>query len=213
MTERVLSIPDISSLGCSSATLVCRGSALKPDLFLLNFDDGRDPIVYKTFAFKSSLVRLTVGRFVTWRERRVLARLKDIDGISRLVCPALRSGLCLELVPGRPLSRFRSGELAEDVFQELVAVVKRIHQAGVVHLDLSHRGNILVTTDEQPVIIDFQSALSVKWWPRVIRKWFERIDELAILRWKNKRFSQCLTPEDLAAVKYRKKIAQLWPFG
>ena len=211
--HQILSIPEVSSLSCFSASLVCEGGPFKPDIIRLDFGDGREPMVFKTFALKNFWVGATLGWFVTWREYRMLRRLRGIDGICQLVRDSFRWGIFLKWIPGAPLHRFRKNELPSDVYQRVVRIVKKMHEAGVVHLDLGHCGNILVTPDKQPVLVDFQSAFFVKRWPPLFRRWLERIDELTVLKWKKKRFPKCLTVEDLVDYRYRKKIAHLWPFG
>ena len=213
LISRILSLSEVNALGCSSATLVSKGSPTKPDLFRLKFQDGREPIVLKTYALKNALVRMTVGRFVTSREHRLLSHLEDIEGICKVAHPPGPVSLFLKLIPGKALNRFGKDSLSPEVFQRLEVVVRRMHEADVVHLDLGHRGNILISPADAPVLLDFQSALYVKRWPSGIRGWLERIDRLTLLKWKEKRFPRILTPEEQRACRQREKMVLLWPWS
>ena len=51
-----------------------------------------------------------------------------------------------------------------------------MHARGLVHLDTRGGGNLLVRPDGAPGIIDFQAALSTRWMPRALRRWFEAMD-------------------------------------
>lgn len=213
LQERIVSLPEVTSLQCVSATLIAHGARTKPDLFRLSFDDGRLPLVLKTYALKHFLVRLTAGWFVTRREYRLLCHLKGLEGICQIAWPASRLGLFIEWIPGQPLSRFPNGLLPHDVFHQLSAIVTRMHQAGVVHLDIAHRGNIMVTPEGKPVIIDFQSGLYIKGWPSLVSCWLRRIDELTVIKWKEKHFRHLLTSEEREACRWRQKLRALWPFS
>jgi predicted Ser/Thr protein kinase len=213
VVSRILSLPEVTALGCCTVALISRGSPTKPDLFRLDFDDGRDPIVLKTYALKNVFVRATAGWFVTRREYKLLRHLEGIQGIGRLAQPQSRLGLFLKWIPGRPLYRFGKDALSQEVFNKLVAIVKKMHHAGVVHLDIGHKGNVLVTPEERPVLIDFQSALYVRNWPGWLKKWLRRVDDLTLLKWKERRFPQMLTLEEQQACRQREKMLFLWPWS
>ena len=91
--------------------------------------------------------------------------------------------------------------------------MENLHAFGIVHLDLAHRGNILVTADMEPVLIDFQSACCVERFPRALRWLLVRMDQLMVLKWKEKYFPQYLTVEERVACRHRRIITKLWPFG
>ncbi len=213
MITRIRALPEVVSLGCCSATVISKGTPTKPDLFRLDFDDGRDPIVFKTYALKNRFVQVTAGWFVTRREYKILQYLKGIKGIGKACRQPSRVGLFLEWIPGKPLNRYRRDGLSQQVFTRLVDIVEQMHRAGVVHLDIAHRGNILVTPEEEPVLIDFQAALYVKNWPEWLAKWLRKVDDLTLLKWKKKRFSQLLTPDDQAACQRREHLSFLWPWS
>ena len=208
MTSRLPPVP----FPYRSLSLIKQGSPWNPDLFRVDFDDGRPSAVLKTFALKHPLVRQTVGRMLTRRESRRLRELDGVNGVCRIVGPGDPLGMILEYLEGRPLNAYERDELPIAVYEGLTRTVRRMHEAGVVHLDLSHRGNIFVREGRQGVLLDFQSALNVHRWPRWLRRRLERIDELALLKWKLKRFPASLEAGEQERVARRKAVSNRWPF-
>ena len=213
MISKILSLPEVAALNCSSAQLLAKGSMTKPDLFLLELDGKNNPVVFKTYALKNLFVRVTAGWFVTRREYAMLKHLEGVEGIERTACSPSRYGLFVKWIPGTPLNKFDDNSLSDDAFRTLTTTVKQMHQAGVVHLDIAHKGNILITPDGEPILIDFQSALYVKGWPVWVKKWLWKIDVITLLKWKKKCFAHLLTPEDKRTDKQRKKLTRWWPWS
>lgn len=211
--SQIASLPEVKACNCSSVTLLSKGSPTKPDLFRLDFDGKSNPVVFKTYALKNAFIRATAGWFVTRREYAILKLLEGVEGIERTAFPPSRCGVFLRWVPGTPLYKAGKEFLSDDIYRRLAAVVEQMHHAGVVHLDIAHRGNILVTPDGYPVLIDFQSALYVKHWPACLQKWLWKIDDLTVLKWKKKRFPHLIRPEDERADKRRRKLTRWWPWS
>jgi serine/threonine-protein kinase len=98
-------------------------------------------------------------------ERRVLGLLQHPNIVRILDAGAVADGrpyFVMEWVHGVPLDRFSTGQepsLAERLalFRQLCAAVQYAHQRFVVHRDLKP-GNVLVTPDGAPKILDFGLA-------------------------------------------------------
>lgn len=99
------------------------------------------------------------------REQQVLASLEH-PGIARLIDGGLDDEghpfLVMELVEGVPIDRWcEERELSLDerlqLFRQVCAAVDSAHRSLVVHRDLKP-GNILVTSDGQPKLLDFGIA-------------------------------------------------------
>ncbi|MFN8587926.1 MAG: serine/threonine-protein kinase [Candidatus Eisenbacteria bacterium] len=104
-----------------------------------------------------------VARFV--RERRILARLEH-PGIARLLDGGATPGglpwLVMEYVEGEPLYEYctrRALGVRErlELFLQVCAAVHHAHQQFVLHRDLKP-GNLLVTADGSPRLLDFGIA-------------------------------------------------------
>ena len=96
-------------------------------------------------------------------ERAVLERLAGIEGVIRLAPP--RDGvLALEDCAGTPLAHaMRAGrcDMARvlSLAPRLARILAEVHRAGIVHRDI-HPSNIVLSADGDPVLIDFELAVS-----------------------------------------------------
>ncbi len=111
-----------------------------------------------------------VARYLMQRERRALEALAGLSATPVLVedpeamatpsqngrIPARRDILLRHWVSAAPLHKAEF--LAEDFFDHLDDLVKKLHEAGVCHNDLHKEQNILVGADGYPHLIDFQLA-------------------------------------------------------
>jgi hypothetical protein len=126
---------------------------------------GRDWIL-KDYAPCSWLGRWFVGPFSLWRERSAYARLQGIDGVPEMLPAPDRRALIISYVPGRPLSREALSD-PERFLAALERLLEKIHERGVVHLDLRTKTNLLVDERGLPWLIDFSSAAAVRSWPLI----------------------------------------------
>ncbi|MEJ2383775.1 MAG: hypothetical protein P8Y54_05185 [Xanthomonadales bacterium] len=95
------------------------------------------------------------------REYEAYRRMEGVAGIPR--CHGLVAGryLVLEFIRGTPYREAQWRD-RDRWFTEFLAVLQAIHARGVSHGDLKSKGNILVTEDEKPCVIDFGTAFVSK---------------------------------------------------
>ena len=188
------------------------GRPFNADLYLFEPGDGQPAVVLKSFRDKRAGVKRTLGRFLARREYSILRHLRDITG----VCRALRvtPGPTLELgwVDGVNIEDADPAGLPADFFERFTQVIRDMHGAGIVHLDLAHRGNVRVDTQGNPVLMDFQTAISTKLMPSFLVTFLRQIDEWAVLKWKGKLVPDALTEAERATVALRKRRSRIWPF-
>lgn len=139
--------------------------------------DGVDWIV-KDFASRGFVVRHGFGRFLLAREVRALQRLDGLPGVPAQAFRIDAHALAARYVPGRTLGRVElDGEgLSVEFLGALEALLQQVHARGLVHLDTRGGNNLLLRPDGTPGIIDFQAALSTRWMPGPLRRWFEGLD-------------------------------------
>jgi hypothetical protein len=185
-TDAALSITR-ADLAARTRTVLNRGNARNPDVLLA--DDGGRLVVVKDFAPRAAWVRATIGRWITRREMRAYRALAGHPAVPRLLGRIDALAFAVEYRPGRHLSRRLGGELAAGFSDRIADAVREMHARGVVHLDLRHRSNVLVDEQQQPVLIDFASALVVS--PRgVLARWLlpllARLDWQAVEKWRQR---------------------------
>jgi predicted Ser/Thr protein kinase len=122
---------------------------------LLHFrHDGFD-LVVKT-AMGRGLLRKARERTLL-REHQAYLRMKGLRGIPRCHGLINQRYLVIDFIRGTPYrqARFEDRDLW---FRQFLAVIRSFHERGVSHGDLKSKGNIMVTEDQQPCVIDFGTA-------------------------------------------------------
>ena len=135
------------------------------------------------------------------REYTAYGRVAGIPGIPRCFGLEQDGSLVLEYVPGEayretvPALKDR-----ERFFRQLKEQILALHAAGVAHADLKRRGNILISPDGEPILLDFGSAVLQKpgggWWNRFLFRQACRMDLNAWVKSKYRRRYDQLAPED-----------------
>ncbi len=150
--------------------------------------------VLKDISGRNLIYRLLLGRWLLDREYRVYQKLQGLEGIPILYHQLDRDGFLCEYIAGEPLSAFaRNAPLPASFFNALHELVEKIHVRGVVHSDLKHKKNILVTADFKPYLVDFGASLirAPRW--NLLNHWlygqFLEIDRRAVSKIR-RRFSR-----------------------
>lgn len=166
--------------------------------------------VYKAFRFSRGLL----GRyflFLASHEFNMLKRVEHLDftpdqisrGSDNL--PTIK----YRLIEGTPIKGIAGkNRIPEGFFSALFNDVRVLHQNGVVHMDLGNSGNILVSQEGRPVIIDFGSAVPLNRLPSGVRSWALKKDLLGVLKLWQRFDSESLPPTLLRYFhrNYRKNI-------
>ena len=164
-----------------------RGNARNPDVYLV--DAGDRLAVVKDFAPRSAWVRATIGRWITSREVRAYQILDGHPAVPRFLGRIDALAFAVEYRPGRHMSRRLGAELEAGFSDRVADAVREMHARGVVHLDLRHRSNVLVDANEQPVLIDFASAVMLSprgWLGRWLLPLLARLDWMAVEKWRQR---------------------------
>jgi hypothetical protein len=163
-----------------------RGGPTKADLMIVDLGEG--PLVIKDFGRRAAWVRL-IGRLQISRECRAYRWLGPMPGLPRLIGRVDKHALALQWIEGEQLvlacERVVDGAATH---HELREIVERMHRAGLVHLDLRGRENVLMGPEGQLFVVDLASAF----WFRPggwAHRWFfpslEKLDEAALMKWKH----------------------------
>jgi RIO-like serine/threonine protein kinase len=184
----------------------------KPDLNRVKV--GERILMVKDVHPRSFFFRWALGLWLIHKEWKIYSRLAGIQGIPKAVERIDRFAFAMEFVPGKPIQRGEA--LSPSFFSDLERVLEEVHSRGVVHLDLRHKGNILVSERGEPYLIDFNSSFSFG------EKGFLRHFLFPILRWvdyggmlklKERVAPSLMSPEELSFLKRFNLLRKLWIFN
>jgi len=162
-----------------------RGGPTKADVSVVELGQGE--IVIKDFADKAWWVRC-IGRLQVSRECRAYRRLQGMSWLPRLIGRIDRHALALERIEGVELAfqpDRREGGVATHA--RLTEIVREMHRAGVVHLDLRGKENVLLGATGKLYVFDLASAVCFRAggvFDRLFGNWLRMTDEAALLKWK-----------------------------
>jgi len=184
----------------------------KPDLNRVQMEG--QTLMVKDVGRKSFLSRWTLGLWLIHKEWKIYSRLTGIQGVPKTVERIDRFAFAIELVPGRPIQRGEA--LPSSFFLTLERILREIHSRGVVHLDLRHKGNILVSEEGEPFLIDFNSSFSFKEKGLLRRSFFpflRWVDYGGLLKLKQRISPSLMTSEELSFLKRFNRLRRLWIFS
>jgi RIO-like serine/threonine protein kinase len=191
---------------------IVKGRAGKPDLNRV--DRAGRSLMVKDVRGKNFFLRWTLGLWLIQKEWKIYSRLAGIKGIPQPVERIDRFAFAMEFIPGRPI--LRGEPVPPSFFHELERVLGDIHGRGVVHMDLRHKGNILVSEKGDPYLIDFNSSFAFKkdgFLRRYLFPLLKRVDDGGLLKLKKRIAPALLTAEELAFLRRFERLRKLWIFN
>lgn len=184
----------------------------KPDLCQIRV--GNRILMVKDVQRRNFLFRWTLGLWLIHKEWKIYSRLAGIKGIPKALERIDRFAFAMEFVPGNPIRRGEA--LPPSFFSDLERVLNEIHLRGVVHLDLRHKGNILLSEKGEPFLIDFNSSFSFKN-KGVLRRFLfpllRWVDYGGLLKLKQRASPFLMTSEELTFLKRFDRLRRLWIFN
>jgi RIO-like serine/threonine protein kinase len=184
----------------------------KPDLYQVKV--GERTLMVKDVRGRSFFFRWTLGLWLIRNEWEVYSRLLGIRGIPRALERIDRFAFVTEFVRGRPLQRGES--LPASFFSDLERILNEIHLKGVVHLDMRHKGNILISQQGDPYLIDFNSSVAFGkrgWIRHYLFPLLQQVDCGGMLKLKARVSPTLMTPEETASLRRFNRIRRLWIFN
>ena len=185
---------------------------LKDDFFSVNVlyrngDGGRYVLKLGDCRFVLGLLLRPLAILVSQHEYRIYSMLADLEGLPRLGPRYGARGYFHEYIEGKTLYELPEGaELPEDFFDRLHTLLEQIHSRRIAYLDLNKRGNIILSDDGRPYLIDFQVCLHLKERGGWLGRWSNQVlDKLALQAiyhiYKHKKHFQrhLMTDEELKA--------------
>jgi len=189
-----------------------KGSFGKPDLNRVEV--GGQPLMVKDVRRRNLILRWTLGLWLIQKEWKIYSRLKGVQGVPELIERIDRLAFAMEFVSGRPIQRGET--LPGSFFSYLEQALGEIHKRGVVHLDLRHKGNILISDRGEPFLIDFNSSFCFKEKGLLRRLLFpilRWVDYGGLLKLKERVSPHLMTPEELSFLRRFNLLRRLWIFN
>ena len=134
-------------------------SSTRPAIWVVE-ENGYKAVV-KDYSVNSFLYRNMIGRFLVWRENKAYRRLRGLKGVPIFYCVIGGLALVMEKIPGRNVEGIeKETRLSADFFEDLKALVNRVHRRGLAHCDLKRAPNIFLGDDGNAYILDWSAAIS-----------------------------------------------------
>jgi serine/threonine protein kinase len=191
-----------------------RGGPTKADLKIV--DLGQGALVIKDFSVKAAWVRW-IGRLQIARECRAYRWLSGMPGIPRFAGRVDAHALAMEWIEGELLAFLPERRAGGSVTHgKLSEVVERMHDAGLVHLDLRGKDNVVLTPDGRVYVLDLAAAVWFRpgGWPhRLFFRRFVMTDIAALLKWKRILGSEPYTEDEQAFLRRYGFWRALWIFN
>jgi serine/threonine protein kinase len=195
--------------------IIClaKGNAFgKPDLNRVQV--GERILMVKDVRGKGFFSRWTLGLWLIHKEWMIYTRLTGVKGVPHPMERIDRFAFAMEFIPGRPIRRGET--LDPSFFDDLEQVLREIHSRGVVHLDLRHKGNILLSEKGEPFLIDFNSSFYFKGKGLLRRFLFPLlrwVDYGGLLKLKQRVSPSLMTSEELSSLKRFNLLRKFWIFN
>jgi hypothetical protein len=206
--------PRRTELAAATTRWLKRGGPSKADLKLVVLGEG--PLVVKDFAAKAPWVRC-IGRVQISRECRAYRRLGPLPGLPAFFGRIDAHALALQWIDGQELAFLPDRRRDGRVFHaRLTEIVRRLHDAGVVHLDLRGKENVIVDHEGRLYVLDLASAFCLRRGNplgRLLFRWFAVADRAALLKWKAILGAGEFTPEELSFLRRYRFWRTLWVFN
>lgn len=189
-----------------------RPGRFRPEVHLVEVESDSGPFraVLKDFG------RLEIPRaarvFLASREAKAYSALAGVEEVPRLLARPGPAALLLEWRDALPLLPGSATLLGEAFFDDLSVAVARIHERGVVHLDLRERRNVLVDRSGRPVIVDFTASLVAgRRSPlRIAARLLRVLDRAAVLKHRRRLRPAGMTVRDRLAERFFGALGRLW---
>jgi RIO-like serine/threonine protein kinase len=155
-------------------------------------------------------IRWTWGAWMARREYEALAKLQGVDGFPQGIFQMDRFAICYHYIEGTTIREIDQEVLKGGYFAKLEALVERMHDHGIVHLDIRYRRNILITDELEPYLLDFQTSLCLDRMPRWMHAWLKTIDISGVYKQWHKRDPQTIDANRMAILDKGNRKRKFW---
>jgi len=136
--------------------LLRAGTGTRPSVKLVRF---RERLAVLKDYRACSLPMRALGRWLIRREMRALARLEGLEGVPRCLGRPDAHCLLTEHIEGRSVFELGREEMPPNLLERLGRLIDQVHARGVVHCDVKHPDNLIISPDGQVYLVDWAAAL------------------------------------------------------
>jgi hypothetical protein len=136
---------------------------LKDDFFSVNVlyknDKGRRFVLkLSDFRFIFGILFRPFAAMMSSHEYKIYKMVADIEGVPELGPRLGWRGYFHEYIEGKTLHELKDTPevLPENFFNELKDIVDQVHRRRILYVDMNKKGNIIMSDDGKPFLIDFQ---------------------------------------------------------
>lgn len=182
------------------------GEKARPDVRLVDMDGRR--VVVKDYANGGTAFKRVLGAYLVWRERMALERAAGLEGVPAIVADLGRYALVTEYFDAVEATSAPPELFDEAFFGRLDQLVGGLHLRGVVHGDLKNLGNILVTPDGKPRLVDLTSAFLTGSNPvtALVFPLLSEDDHKAVLKLKKRCAPHLLTQQEDEILEHKSSV-------
>jgi RIO-like serine/threonine protein kinase len=152
-------------------------------------------VVIKEWRPRTRLLRW-YSSWILGREMRHYGLLSGLAGVPRFVARVDANRFLIEHIDAEPIHRGLEKDVLHAALDNLESVIASLHARGFAHLDLRHKGNILVGAGGRVWVIDFGQGLDCSRGPlrRLIFPLLRRIDRSAVTKFRARYAPETLPP-------------------
>lgn len=178
------------------------------------YQDECYQLVIKDFSSRHWLIRKTIGQLSVGQEFKAISGLRHISGITPQCYRLSACAVAYQHIEGETLRAYakKGNKLEPSFFYKLEATIKAMHNTGRVHLDLRNMGNILIDSNGDPALIDFQSSIGWRRFPVWLQKFMRYADITGVYKAWERYGSTPLPGHKQRFLKRYNKTRRLWVF-
>lgn len=203
MSERAVLEWSREQLQATTLTKLSRQSIFKPEVWL-----SQDTDVRRIVKDCSNLPVYSrwLARLMMWREYRIMLRLAGLEQVPQVREKIDANAFSMSFLSGEPLSEENLLFAPRRIADDLLELVKKLHERKVFHLDLRQRQNILLGDGLKVQVVDFGASWSPSWPGHFLfRRILVKVDRSAALKYLAR-----FAPTHLTQLEAKELLRGLW---
>lgn len=175
---------------------------------VFRYKDEKLDLTIKDFSGSPWFIKDIFGKLSMKVEGRALKKLTDNSSVAKKSEFLSPYTLSFSFIEGNSLKGCK--KIPREFFLTLENNVEKMHKKDIVHLDLRNLGNIIMGKDGYPYMIDFQSSVSVKHFPKALKDILKKVDITGVYKCWERCGAVPLDERRKKELEDFKKIRKFW---